>query len=242
MSRILAAILAALLAGCASPRLPAPIAEPVRAAPVAAPVRVADPCAKYKDPTTVARCRLFSGADGWRYVPEAGRRADLDTQLRCAALRPNPSASHIPAAPRLGPVHVALLMAGAGHHHRGRELGPARGAIGNVLREADFVKTAHRGRLSALSRGSPAPLLLIGSFWHSSLGEWNKQGTCRHAMPSGSTICGHGMSSWRPVRPAEDGPTSPSSFCSTADRRTPGCATSSRSFAAAAVAITKATP
>jgi len=159
MSRILAAILAALLAGCASPRLPAPIAEPVRAAPVAAPVRVADPCAKYKDPTTVARCRLFSGADGWRYVPEAGRRADLDTQLRCAALRPNPSASHIPAAPRLGPVDVALLVAGAADHHRGREFRAARGAIGGVVRKPDLVKAGPRLRLArSIARAASAAI------------------------------------------------------------------------------------
>jgi hypothetical protein len=40
----------------------------------------------------------------------------------------------------------------------------------------------------------------------------------------------------------ESGPTSTPGCCSTADRRTPGCSTSSASFAAAAAAITKATP
>jgi hypothetical protein len=83
--RLLAAVLAALLAGCASPKLPAttPIAEPVRAA---------GSCDKYRDPTTAARCRLFSSADGWQFVPPAGRSADLETQLRCAPLRPKASA------------------------------------------------------------------------------------------------------------------------------------------------------
>jgi hypothetical protein len=89
MPRILFAPIAAfsaatLLGSCASskpPAVPARLAEPVRAA---------DPCAKYRSPTTFARCRLFSGADGWRFIPEAGRGADLDIQLRCAALRPNP--------------------------------------------------------------------------------------------------------------------------------------------------------
>jgi hypothetical protein len=101
----LAAFLAAtLLASCASPKPPvtAHIAEPVRAA---------DPCAKYRDPTTFAGCHLFSSAGGWRFIPEAGRSADLDTQLRCAALRadanayercvstPNSLAARAPAAP-----------------------------------------------------------------------------------------------------------------------------------------------
>jgi hypothetical protein len=110
-----AAILAALLAGCASPKPPvtAPIAEPARAA---------DPCPKYRDPTTFARCRLFSSADGWRFIPEAGRGAGLNAQLRCAALRSNPSAyercvstphsvaARTPAAPRFGALPAGPLV------------------------------------------------------------------------------------------------------------------------------------
>ena len=53
-------------------------------------------------------------------------------------------------------------------------------------------------------------------------------------MPSGSTICAPGMWSSRPVRPAAGGPTSTPGCCSTDGRRTPGCSTSSASFAAAA--------
>ena len=48
-----------------------------------------------------------------------------------------------PAA-RLGPVDVALLVASASRHHRGRELRPARRAIGDVAREPDLMETAHR--------------------------------------------------------------------------------------------------
>jgi len=96
-----------LLAACASPKPPAVTAD------MAGPVRAADPCPKYKDPTTFARCRLFSSADGWRLIPEAGRGAGLNTQLRCAALRadvkayercvstPSSVAASAPAAPRV---------------------------------------------------------------------------------------------------------------------------------------------
>ena len=80
-----AALLAgALLAGCSSPRPPAP-AHPV-APQIAEP---ADPCAKYTDPTAKARCLLYTGAEAWRFIPLAGRSADLDTQLRCAPFRHN---------------------------------------------------------------------------------------------------------------------------------------------------------
>jgi hypothetical protein len=58
-------------------------------------------------------------------------------------------ARDIPAAARLGPVDVALLVAASGRHHRGRELRPARRAIGDVVRKPDLVETCHR-----LSRSS----------------------------------------------------------------------------------------
>jgi hypothetical protein len=78
--KIVAAFLAAtlaLLASCASPNPPA-------AAHLQQP---ADACRKYENPTEFGRCRLFTSADGWRFIPEAGRNADLDTQLRCAPVR-----------------------------------------------------------------------------------------------------------------------------------------------------------
>jgi hypothetical protein len=108
MGRLLAAILAAMLAGCASPKPPTTI-------PIAEPARAAHPCDKYKDPTTLARCRLFSSADGWQFIPPAGRSANLDTQLRCAPFRANlkhyeqciaarsPTAPTIIALPRVDP-------------------------------------------------------------------------------------------------------------------------------------------
>jgi hypothetical protein len=75
---LLAATLA-VLASCAGPKPPA-------TAHVQQP---ADPCRKYERPTDFGRCRLFTSADGWRFIPEIGRNADLDTQLRCAPFRPN---------------------------------------------------------------------------------------------------------------------------------------------------------
>jgi len=80
-----ALLAAAALAGCSSPTPTAP-AHPV-APRIAEP---AGPCAKYSnDPTMLERCRLYTGADAWRFIPLAGRSADLDTQLRCAPLRRN---------------------------------------------------------------------------------------------------------------------------------------------------------
>jgi len=87
MARIAFAALlfvAALVAGCSSPKPPAPAAQV--APKVAEP---AGPCAKYTDPTALARCHLYTSADAWRFVPAAGRSADLDTQLRCAPFRRN---------------------------------------------------------------------------------------------------------------------------------------------------------
>jgi len=87
MARIAFAALlfvAALVAGCSSPKPPAPAAQV--APKVAEP---AGPCAKYTDPTALARCHLYTSADAWRFVPAAGRSADLDTQLRCAPYRRN---------------------------------------------------------------------------------------------------------------------------------------------------------
>ena len=75
---LLAATLA-FLAGCAGPQLAA----------TANFQRPADPCRKYETPTDFGRCHLFTSADGWRYIPEIGRSADLDTQLHCAPARPD---------------------------------------------------------------------------------------------------------------------------------------------------------
>jgi hypothetical protein len=76
---IAAAFLAAALAGCASPEPP----------PTAHAQQQADLCRKYDSPTDFGRCRLFLSADGWRWIPEIGRNADLDTQIRCAPYRPD---------------------------------------------------------------------------------------------------------------------------------------------------------
>ena len=78
--KIVVALLAATLAilmSCASPKPPA-------TAHVKNP---AHPCLRYKNPTHFGRCHLFTSADGWRFIPEIGRNADLDTQLRCAPVR-----------------------------------------------------------------------------------------------------------------------------------------------------------
>jgi hypothetical protein len=80
--KIAAAVLAgslAFVASCASPKQQAP-----------APVHVqqqADPCGRYESLTDYSRCRLFTSADGWRFIPEIGRNAGLDTQIRCAPAR-----------------------------------------------------------------------------------------------------------------------------------------------------------
>jgi len=91
---------AAALAGCSSSP------SPPAAVQVAEP---ADPCAKYPDPTENARCQLYTGADAWRWVPLAGRSADLDAKLRCAPFRHNSGpyerciAQQIVAHPRVEP-------------------------------------------------------------------------------------------------------------------------------------------
>jgi hypothetical protein len=74
----------------------------------------------------------------------------------------------IPAAARLAPVDVALLVPRAGRHHRGRELRPARRPIGDVVRKPDLVETAHGHRLSPPNRSQRIPLLPVGPLWHSS--------------------------------------------------------------------------
>src|ERR687897_872449 len=66
----------------------------------------------------------------------------------------------IPAAARLGPVDIALLMAASGRHHRGRELRPARRAIGDVVRKPDLVEAAHGSPpVSAGPQGAHAALV-----------------------------------------------------------------------------------
>ena len=53
------------------------------------PAGAIDPCTKYDAPTDFGRCRLFTSADRWRFIPEIGRNADLDIQIRCAPFRPD---------------------------------------------------------------------------------------------------------------------------------------------------------
>jgi hypothetical protein len=112
--RSLAALAAtlAILASCASP-------DPPATASVQGP---ADPCRKYERPTDFGRCRLFTSADGWQFIPEIGRSADLDTQIRCAPVRPDldvyaqcigraraVAVAPFPAAPAAGPVGRAPI-------------------------------------------------------------------------------------------------------------------------------------
>jgi hypothetical protein len=73
------ALALAFVASCASPNPPARVH-------VQGP---ADPCRKYDSPTQSGRCHLFTSADGWRFIPEVGRTADLDTQIRCAPVAPD---------------------------------------------------------------------------------------------------------------------------------------------------------
>jgi hypothetical protein len=70
----------AILTSCASPKPPA--TAHVQGSP-------ADPCRKYESPTEFGRCRLFMSADGWQFIPGIGRNANLDTQIRCAPVRPD---------------------------------------------------------------------------------------------------------------------------------------------------------
>jgi hypothetical protein len=108
--KVVAVFLAATLAiltSCASPKPPA--TAHVQGSP-------ADPCRKYERPTEFGRCRLFMSADGWQLIPEIGRNADLDTQIRCAPVQPDLGvyaecihmarvvATPVPAAPAGGPV------------------------------------------------------------------------------------------------------------------------------------------
>ena len=77
LSALVPAIVA--IAGCAGPEPPQVRAEPVPA------------CEPYRDnPTAFARCRLFALGLGDDLVPEAGRAAGLDAQVRCAPLRTSP--------------------------------------------------------------------------------------------------------------------------------------------------------
>jgi hypothetical protein len=94
----------AVLVSCASPKPPAHVQE-----------SPANPCRKYESPTEFGRCHLFMTADGRRFIPEIGRNADLDTQIRCAPVRPDLDvyaecihrtrvvATARPAAPAAGP-------------------------------------------------------------------------------------------------------------------------------------------
>ena len=70
----------ALLASCASPEPTAHVQER------------ADRCSEYESPFEFGRCLLLTSANGWQFIPENGRNADLDTQIRCAPLRPDPEA------------------------------------------------------------------------------------------------------------------------------------------------------
>jgi len=73
---IVAAFLTVALTGCASPEAPA----------TAAIQQHADLCRKYDSPYDFGRCRLFLSAEGSRFIPEIGRNADIDTQIRCAPI------------------------------------------------------------------------------------------------------------------------------------------------------------
>ena len=73
----------ALLGSCTSSDLP--VTTRVSGKPAGA----IDPCTKYDVPTDFGRCRLFTSADRWRFIPEIGRNADLDIQIRCAPFRPD---------------------------------------------------------------------------------------------------------------------------------------------------------
>ncbi len=49
-------------------------------------------CEPYRsDPTAFSRCRLFASGLGADLIPEAGRTAGLDAQVRCAPLRTSPA-------------------------------------------------------------------------------------------------------------------------------------------------------
>jgi hypothetical protein len=102
----------AILTSCASPKPPATAHVQGSSA---------DPCRKYERPTEFGRCRLFMGTDGWQFVPEIGRNADLDTQIRCAPVQPDLDVyaecirtarvvgTMVPAAPAAGPVSQAPI-------------------------------------------------------------------------------------------------------------------------------------
>jgi hypothetical protein len=117
LAPFLAATLA-FLASCASP-------EPPRTAQVR---QSADPCRIYDSPTKMERCHLFTSADGWRFIPEIGRTADLDTQIRCAPVAPDLDvyahcigrgtgaaavATPVPATPAAAPATRASIKAQA---------------------------------------------------------------------------------------------------------------------------------
>jgi hypothetical protein len=74
------------------------------------------------------RCHLFTSADGWRFIPEIGRTADLDTQIRCAPVAPDLDvyarcigrgtgaaavATPVPATPAAAPANRASIKAQA---------------------------------------------------------------------------------------------------------------------------------
>ena len=79
----LAAALVLLLASCSGSRQSV-------SATKAAPRGDVATCAKYEDsPTRRAQCLLLTGPNKHDFIPEIGRRADLDTQLRCHPFRPS---------------------------------------------------------------------------------------------------------------------------------------------------------
>jgi hypothetical protein len=70
-------------------------------------------CAKYEDnPTRRAQCLLLTGPNKHEFIPEIGRRADLDAQVRCHPVRswPIPMLTASGSNPRLD-----RLMRTSGH-------------------------------------------------------------------------------------------------------------------------------
>jgi hypothetical protein len=76
-----AAALVLLLASCSGSKRTVSAAKAVPRGDIAA-------CAKYEDsPTRRAQCLLLTGPNKHDFIPEIGRRADLDAQLRCHPVR-----------------------------------------------------------------------------------------------------------------------------------------------------------
>jgi hypothetical protein len=77
----LATALLLLLASCSRSKQPISVAQ-------TAPRGDVTTCAKYEDsPTRRAQCLLLTGPNKQDFIPEIGRRADLNTQLRCHPIR-----------------------------------------------------------------------------------------------------------------------------------------------------------